>query len=234
MRKPPASRITASSEAASAAPFLQQAQRLGVVRARHAVDDEAGRRLRVHRVLAPGFGGGVDGVGDGLVGGDAADHFDQRHQRHRIEEVHADQRSGRCRPAAMAVTEIDEVLVARMQSGPTMPSSSANRVRLTSRSSTTASTASAHPRFASVAHRQQALAREVGLGRAHAALLDQLGEGLADGGDGLVDGARALVEQAHRVAGHGRDLGDAAAHGAAADHGDDAALVQCIGHVTPP
>ena len=33
--------------------LLQQLQRLGVVRARDAVDDEAGRRLRMHRRLAP-------------------------------------------------------------------------------------------------------------------------------------------------------------------------------------
>jgi hypothetical protein len=71
--------------------FLQHAQRLGIIGTRHAVDDEARRGFRVHRILAPGFGGGVHGIGDCLVSRDAFDHFDQRHQRHRVKEVHADQ-----------------------------------------------------------------------------------------------------------------------------------------------
>src|SRR5206468_13015535 len=41
--------------------LLQQAQRLGVERAGDAVDDEAGGRFRVHRVLAPVGRSGVDG-----------------------------------------------------------------------------------------------------------------------------------------------------------------------------
>ena len=49
-------------------------------------------------------------------------------------------RCGWCRPLAMAVTEMDEVLVASTQSADTMPSSCLNRLRLASSFSTMAST----------------------------------------------------------------------------------------------
>jgi hypothetical protein len=58
------------------------------------------------------------------VGGEAGDHLDQRHQRRRVEEVQAGQALGRCSAEPMAVTEIDEVLVPKMQSAPTMSSRS--------------------------------------------------------------------------------------------------------------
>ncbi|MDT4868420.1 hypothetical protein FQZ97_1033820 [compost metagenome] len=54
-------------------------------------------------------------------------------------------RPGRCRPLAMAVTEIDEVLDARMAVSPTTDSSCRKRLRLASRFSTMASTTSATP-----------------------------------------------------------------------------------------
>ncbi|MNT09625.1 hypothetical protein D3C72_1444150 [compost metagenome] len=69
--------------------FLQQAQAFGVERPRHTVDDEARRGARVHRLLAPGLGGGMNARGNGRGGGQARDHFDQGHQRRRVEEVHA-------------------------------------------------------------------------------------------------------------------------------------------------
>jgi hypothetical protein len=78
----------------------------------------------MHRRLAPGGGGGEQGVGHGLVGGEAGDDLDQRHQRRRVEEVQAGQALGRCSAEPMAVTEIDEVLVPKMQSAPTMSSRS--------------------------------------------------------------------------------------------------------------
>ena len=52
-------------------------------------------------------------------------------------------RCGRCKPLAIAVTEIDEVLLASTQSGATMASSCWNRLRLASSFSTMASTTSA-------------------------------------------------------------------------------------------
>ena len=53
-------------------------------------------------------------------------------------------RSGCFSPAAIAVTDSDEVLVARMQRGPTMASRSRNRLRLASMSSTMASITRPH------------------------------------------------------------------------------------------
>ena len=65
-------------------------QRLGQVRNQHAIDEEAGRIVHQHRRLAdparqPGRGGEAS---SSLCG--RADHFDQRHLRHRIEKVQAD------------------------------------------------------------------------------------------------------------------------------------------------
>ncbi len=52
-----------------------------------------------------------------VVGGDAADQFDQLHHRHRIHEMNADEFSGRSVVAASRVIEIDEVLEATIASG---------------------------------------------------------------------------------------------------------------------
>jgi len=71
--------------------FLGQAQGLGVIGASDAIDDETGGRFGVHWRLAPGCCRGEQGVGDGLVGGQAGDNLDQRHQRGRVEEVQAGQ-----------------------------------------------------------------------------------------------------------------------------------------------
>jgi len=79
-------------------PLLQQAQRLGVVGPRDAVDDEAGRGGDAHRPLAPGARGGLDRRAHGRVAGQAVHHLDQRHQRDRVEEVHADQAAGPLQP----------------------------------------------------------------------------------------------------------------------------------------
>ena len=60
-------------------------------------------------------------------------------------------RCGACSPRAMAVTLIDEVLVASTACGPSRPSRSRNSARLASRFSTMASTAKAAPRACSSA-----------------------------------------------------------------------------------
>ncbi len=60
-------------------------------------------------------------------------------------------RPGRSRPAAMAVTESDEVLVAMMASGPTNASIRRNRSILASRSSTMASITRAASAIPSIA-----------------------------------------------------------------------------------
>ena len=69
-------------------------QRLAVVRARAAVDDEAGRGGRAHRHLAPGARGLDERIGDRGVGRQPADDLDQRQDRRRIEEVQPGHASG--------------------------------------------------------------------------------------------------------------------------------------------
>ena len=56
---------------------------------------------------------------------EAADHLDQRHERHRIEEVQADEPVGATVAAAGSVMERLEVLEAKIVAGGQRPSSSA-------------------------------------------------------------------------------------------------------------
>ena len=76
------------------AAFVEDAQGFGVVRPGHPIDDEAGGRAGMHRRLAPGRRSGEQGVGNGLVGGQAGDDLHQRHQRRRVEEMQAGQTLG--------------------------------------------------------------------------------------------------------------------------------------------
>jgi hypothetical protein len=80
--------------------FQEQGQRLGVVGAGDAVDDEARRRARVHRRLAPALAQVEDRFGHGGVGLQAGDDLDQLHQRHRVEEVHADEAPRQAQPGS--------------------------------------------------------------------------------------------------------------------------------------
>ena len=54
------------------------------------VDDEAGRVEAANRLLADALGEGEGRVDGGLVGALGPHDLDQRHQRRRVEEVHAD------------------------------------------------------------------------------------------------------------------------------------------------
>ena len=68
--------------------------------------------------------------------------------------------------------------------------------------------------------------------RRHLAALDQPVQRLGDAGDGRLGGAFAHVVQPHRMAGGGRHLGDARAHGACAYDEDRRALLDP--HQRPP
>jgi hypothetical protein len=70
-------------------------------------------------------------------------------------------------------------------------------------------------------HGGQPIERRVALRRRPFAFVDQPVQRLGDGGDGGRRRAGAGVDQPHRMTGLRRDLGDALAHGAAADHADD-------------
>ena len=202
----------------------QQAQGFGVVRPGDAIDDEAGRRFRVHRALAPAFSGGVDRVRDLAPGRQALDHFDQRHQRHRVKEMHADQafrvrelRADRRHRDRRGIGGQDAALA---DDAFEFGEQGALGIQVLDDGLDHEDGAGG---FLQRPDRLEALARQVGFDRAHAALLDQFGVGLADAVDGLGGGVRTGIEQQHLVAGGGRDLRDAGAHGAAADDGDRAA-----------
>ena len=194
--------------------------------------------LRMHRRLAPGGGGGEQRFGDGAVGGQPGDDLDQRHQRRRVEEMQAGQALGmRCSAAPMAVTEIDEVLVPRMQSRPTMPSRSANSVCLASQVLDDGfdDQRGSRPVRPDLGDREQARARGLRrLGCGQLAFFGHFRELGADAGDRARGRIGPVVEQPDRVAGGGRDLGDAGAHRAGADDGDQRLLGESAGHALTP
>ena len=75
-------------------PLAQHEHRFVDHRQQDAVDDEAGLILGLDDLLVEAFGKGA-GAGDGFgAGGKAGDHFDQAHDRHRIEEMQADEALG--------------------------------------------------------------------------------------------------------------------------------------------
>ncbi len=78
-----------------------------------------------------------------LRGRQPADHLDQLHHRHRIEEVHPDDVVGARVTAASLVMEIDDVFDARITSG-RQQSSSREKFRLISNRSVAASTMKSH------------------------------------------------------------------------------------------
>ena len=102
--------------------FLQQPQRLAVVRPGDAVDDKPRRRPAQHRHLAPGLRGLEDRPRDLRRGGRAADHLDQRQHVAGLKKCMPTTRSGRARRPAIAVTDSDEVFVAMIVSGPSCDS----------------------------------------------------------------------------------------------------------------
>ncbi|MCY1371939.1 hypothetical protein D9M69_591090 [compost metagenome] len=75
-------------------------------------------------------------------------------------------------------------------------------------------------------HRLQAADDGGALVGAELAFFHQAAELAVDTVDGLGGGAGAVVMELDRVAGLGRDLGDAGTHGAGADHGDGCGSVQ--------
>ena len=108
--------------------------RLGEERHEDAVDDEARPVGRDDDLLAElGRRGRGSAASVASVGRRAADELDQRHDRHRAEEVHADE----ARPALAATTAsasrsiaIELVFVAKIAAGGATPSSSRHSARL--------------------------------------------------------------------------------------------------------
>ena len=69
--------------------FAEDAQGLGAIGAAGMVDDEAGAVLGPYTAVAQARGEGEQGVADFRSAGQAVDHLDHAHQRHRVEEVKA-------------------------------------------------------------------------------------------------------------------------------------------------
>ena len=133
-------------------------------------------------------------------------------------------------PAAIAVTDSDDVLDARIVCGGTIFSSSRSNARFSARSSTIASTTSCaltqSPRACTATIRACAGRR---VGGVELALGGQPLQRLRDRRPRLFRGAHPRIEQPHRVSGLRGDLRDAGAHRPAADDGNRGVARQCAG-----
>ena len=130
-------------------------------------------------------------------------------------------RSGDEVAAAISVTESAEVFVARMQSGRTIRSSSANRAVFAGRSSTIASITRSQSANASrsVVSSSRADSR-VPVFAAELALVDLASEEVRDAARGRLTQLRRHLATDRLVAALDRELRDAGTHGAEPDHAD--------------
>ena len=201
--------------------FCQREDRLVDHRAQNPVDGEAGAVAHGDRRLAEPFGKGHGGGVRGIAGLQAADDLQQRHHRHRIEEVHADVALG-MRDRGRKLGDGDRRGVGRQ-----------HRVRRNDAVELLEDAQLDVEILGGGLDHQLRLGHGGIVGRALDApedrgpvrladliLLDQADEAGADGGDALVDGGIVDVHHHHLESGHGGDLGDAIAHQASADHGN--------------
>ena len=220
-RKPAALAQQGVERFQTAGTLAQHPERLGVVRSRHPIDDETGRRARPNRHLAPRPRGVDQVVDQRRVGGEAADYLDQRHARRGIEEMqphHAfrprqagrDRRDGnrrgiggqnrfRTQQGLQATKKIAldlEILDHRFDDQPRR----LQILQLLGGSN-------------AVEDRLAFLVGEL-------AFLDQEVQILRHGLTAFRHRVGAAIEQEYRVAGGCGHLGDAAAHGAGANDGD--------------
>ena len=86
------------------------------------VGDEAGLVAHDDGLLPEALGEGLDVLEHLVLGDDGAHDLDELQHRGGVEEVHADDALGVARGTAISVTGSEEVLVARIASGATMPS----------------------------------------------------------------------------------------------------------------
>ena len=208
-------------------PFGQQAQTFGVIRPRHAVDDEPRRIGRQHRHLAPGAGEGLHGRHQRRVGGHAADDFHQLHARGRVEKVPADEtlrlrqllrhrrhRDGRgvggqhrLRPEHVFQLGKQRLFGLQLFDDGFHRQATAGQI-------------------GELLGHAQAGQGGVALGGGELAALHSASQIVGDAGQGAGGGAGLQVKQAHRVPGLGGHLGNAGAHAACTDHGHGRGGVQ--------
>ncbi|ESS38961.1 hypothetical protein P355_4465 [Burkholderia cenocepacia KC-01] len=160
--------------------------------------------------------------GDLGRGREPADHLDERHQRRRIEEMQAGDALRHAQPGRDR-RDRDRRRVGRQHAG-VIDMTFEGREDLALHVEPFGRRLDDQRGAREIgqrAHRADSIARCVGLRRFEPALLRQPRELGADAGQRLVAGCFVQVVQQHRMAGRRRDLRNARAHRAGADHADD-------------
>ncbi|KFF32578.1 hypothetical protein G039_0334180 [Pseudomonas aeruginosa VRFPA01] len=201
--------------------FAEHAQRLGAEGPSGMVDDETGAIAGAHRLVAQGRHQRAQPLGDPGAGGEAVDHLDQAHQRHRVEEMQAGdpsgitagrgdggdrQRRGVAGENRLVVEHLFQLAEQRLLGAQVLD----NRLDHQLAGAEDPQVLD-HPQVV-----QGARARFLG----QPAFFHLPGKRSGDSVARLRRRALAAVEEQHREAGAGGELGDALAHGAGADDAD--------------
>ncbi len=201
--------------------LIERVDRLVDHRQQNAVDDEGGEILR-HRDLLAELGDELLGRFEGgVIGGDAADHLDQFHQRHRIHEMDADEalrpvgRGGQPGNRDRGGVGADDGgrLERRTQRGEDL---ALDVFLLGRRLDHQIAIAELVDRIGG----RDALDRRLAFFVADALAADLARQIAIDGGNPRTDAVGDDVVQQHVEAGQRADMGDAVAHLAGADHAD--------------
>ncbi len=201
--------------------FLEHQDRLVDHRHQDAVDHKTRAVAGGDRGLAQALGH-IHGQGVGRVAGlQPADHLDQAHHRHRVEEVQADEPLGRADAGCQLGDRQRRGVGGDHALGADLGGDLLQHLEL-----------EVEVLGGGFDHQLRILEHAV-VGAdadpaqggelvvfAEGALAHLAVEVLADGGQGLFQGALGDVQQGHVKARLGADLGDAVAHGAGADHPD--------------
>ncbi|MNO99294.1 hypothetical protein D3C76_910600 [compost metagenome] len=214
--------------------FLQQAQAFGIERPRHTVNDETRRGARMHRLLAPGLGGGIDARGNGPIGRKARDHLDQGHERCRVEEVHANHLLGALQTGSDAGDGqrrgvAGEDTVGSAQGFKLAEQRLFDRQVLDDGFYHQAGISQCLKRI----NRAQANTDRFTLSGLQLAFFHQPGQLAVNARHCLGGGTRAVVVELYRVPGLGRDLGNTGPHRTGTDHRHLHIACEC-GHVQRP
>lgn len=180
------------------------------------------------RHLAPGGGGSIEGFGHLGSRGQARDYLDQRHHRRGIEEVQAGNALGALEAGGDGGDRQRRGVAGQQGVGAAQGLQLGEQLALDRQVLDDGlHHQAAVGQLGQGGGRAHAGDDGVDLGLGHLALGHTLLELAAHAVDAGLCRAGAVVVQAYRMAGLGRHLGDASAHGAGADHGD--AVAGCEG-----